>query len=101
METLNQLATKLQDRADLKAEAERGKAILDDGERIHYDELTVGDHILGVGEVEDLVREAMGRVRFKVRNDRDSVFEFDRRAEDLVSITSRAASAPSPSSPAP
>lgn len=77
MESLNQLATKLQDRADNKADAERGKAILNAGERIHFNELSDGDHILGVGEVEDLVREPVGRVRFNVRKDHDSLFEFD------------------------
>jgi len=95
METLNQLATKLQDRAENKADAERGKAILDAGQRIHFDELSDGDYILGVGEVEELVREPVGRVRFTVRTDHDSLFEFDQPAEGWTSIRRRGVSTPS------
>lgn len=101
MESLNQLATKLQDRADNKADAERGKAILDAGEGIHFDELSEGDHILGVGAVEELVREPVGRVRFIVRTDQDSLLEFDQRAEGWISIRRRGVSTPSSSSPVP
>lgn len=101
MESLDQLATKLQDRADFKTEAERGHAIGDAGEGIHFDELSDGDHIPGVGEVEDLRRETVGRVRFNVRNHHDSLFEFDQRAEGRISIRRRRVSTPSAGSQVP
>jgi hypothetical protein len=101
MESLDQLATKLQDRADNKADAERGKAILDAGERIHLNELSDGDHILGDGVVQDLVREPVGRVRFNVRMDHDLLVKFDGHAEAWISIRGRGVSTPSSSSPVP
>ena len=72
MESLNQLATKLQDRADNKADTERGKAILDAGEGIHFDELSEGDHILGVGGIaDDSLRQSERDRRMSLRDHRE------------------------------
>jgi hypothetical protein len=65
---------------------ERGRAILNSGERIRYNELSDGDEILGVGIVHDVRRKAVGMVYFKIEGYSGGAGV---NAENFITIRSR------------